>query len=347
MVCIRADAGPEIGTGHIMRCLSIADRLKEKGEEVRFISANEHAKEFITKRGFDCCVLGTDLREMESEIPALERVESYIDSSIVIVDSYYVTEGYLCKIGIDKRIVYIDDMFATAYPVDVLINYNVYADKDKYDLLYSESPQKPQMLLGPQYTPLRKEFTISGNKNIRENAKKVLVLTGGSDSLHIAAKLMEELQVSSEQFEADCEFVFVCGALSGDLKRLNEIKKISEKKIEVLSNVTNMKDLMEACDVAVSAAGTTLYELCSCGLPTITYVLADNQIEAAKKFSDEGIMIYAGDARTDNVFSAHIWQQVNRLLNNRIDRLSLSERAMALVDGKGAERIAEDILDLR
>ena len=123
---------------------------------------------------------------------------------------------------------------------------------------------------------------------------------------------------------------------------LDEIRELSDRidQIKIVYNVSEMSKLMCEHNIAVSAAGSTLYELCACGLPTITYVLADNQIPAAKVFSEKGVMIDAGDVRKDADFIQHIFAAVQKLSQNQEQRMNMARAAVCLADGRGAYRLA-------
>ena len=340
MVFFRADGNLILGTGHVMRCLSFALALKEKGEEVRFITADDSLKQLIESRGFADLVLGTDYTDMESELDILDGLIREYHPDKIVVDSYYVTKQYLSNLNHKVSTAYIDDLMSFAYPVDVLINYNVYADENVYrDLYKQEMVKEPLMVLGPKYAPLRKEFSNVYDSRIRTIAEDVLILTGGSDSLHVAMGIADIIRRRNSKIR----YHFVVGALSPDKEKLERISA-SCKNIIVHCNVTDMKRLMCSCDVAVSAAGSTQYELCACAIPVINYVLADNQIPGAEGFEQKGIMLYAGDVRTEKDFFGKICNMVDSLIKDYKKRLDLSKKAKALVDGNGAERLSEIFL---
>ena len=134
-------------------------------------------------------------------------------------------------------------------------------------------------------------------------------------------------------------FHFVIGALN---PRIEAIKKLSGQNIIFHVNEQNMSKLMRDCDVAVSAAGSTLYELCACGTPSVTYVLADNQIDAAEMFGRLKIMINAGDCRKNDDIASVIIESL--LGMNESVRSEMSAKMQSLVDGNGAMRIADVII---
>ena len=346
MILFRADGNGTIGTGHIMRCLSIADGLKRIGEESAFVCADDCLKDLIESRGYRCEVLGTIFDEMESEIECFLGSEIFRNSNLVVVDSYYVSDRYFESIRREKKTVYIDDLIENAYPVDALINYNIYAEEKKYMALYSnKNTEIPVLILGTGYAPLREDFLKTEKKKIEEKPGNILILTGGADPAHIAPKLAEKITGEMRNNEDDPVYHFVAGAMSGDYERLKEIESRSNGKIVIHRNVKDMKALMESSDMAVSAAGSTLYELCACGVPTITYVLADNQIRAEKEFVSRGAMHSAGDAREGEIFFERLYGEIMKLESDIVERTRLSEGAIAITDGNGADRTARKLME--
>ncbi len=347
MIIIRADAGPKIGAGHIMRCLSVAESLKRKNEEVVFISADDHAKKIVEEKDFDCLVLGTDSSSPEKDTDLIVRSDAYERCNALITDGYNFHRDFFEPVKGDKKLIYFDDLICETYPADMIINYNIFAGEDAYNKLYENEADLPKFLLGPKYAPLREEFSSAGQTKIKEKAENILILTGGADPCHVAYSLCEEIVSSADSGRRSDKavFHFVIGALSKDYDGINAL---SEKcpDIVIHRNVRDMRLLMTKCDMAVSAAGSTLYELCSCSVPTICYTSADNQIEAEKAFSQKGIMLSAGDVRKKADFFKNLYALMTSLSGNASKRAELSKNAAGLVDGKGADRIADEIINL-
>ena len=267
MVLIRVDGNHQIGTGHIMRCLSLADALQEQGGEITFITAESYFQRLIQTRGYPCTVLGTAYDRMEEELsiflPIIERERP----ELVILDSYFVTPQYMEAIRNISRLLYIDDLNAFDYPADAVVNYNIYGPELPY-------PQNKTYFLGPQYAPLRKEFQGVSQRNTKDRVENVLVSTGGTDPYHVALHCAEYLREHLPR--ENMIFHLVLGAMNQDAA---ELERIAEELpfIRLHRQITNMCSLMLQCDAAISAAGTTLYELCACGVPAVIYILADNQ----------------------------------------------------------------------
>lgn len=334
MILFRADGNPDIGTGHIMRCLSLADALQEQGGEITFITAESYFQRLIQTRGYPCTVLGTAYDRMEEELsiflPIIERERP----ELVILDSYFVTPQYMEAIRNISRLLYIDDLNAFDYPADAVVNYNIYGPELPY-------PQNKTYFLGPQYAPLRKEFQGLSQRNTKDRVENVLVSTGGTDPYHVALHCAEYLRKHLPR--ENMIFHFVLGAMNQDAA---ELERIAEELpfIRLHRQITNMCSLMLQCDAAISAAGTTLYELCACGLPTVTYILADNQIQGAQMFQKAGLMPCAGDIREDACFLERLFELLNSLADDFAQRQRIAEQMQGAVDGRGAARLAEAVL---
>lgn len=338
MILFRADANKSIGTGHIMRCLSIAGAFRDLGEECIFITADNSPEELIKSKGFANEILHSVCTDMPSELPVFEEVIDRFKPGVIFVDSYYVTREYLSAIKAKAKLAYVDDVAAFAYPCDCLINYNIYGPDVDYETIYNGAI--PQLLLGPQYAPLRAEFKGIPPKIIKNEVEDILISTGGADPQKINEVILEK---TCSEFP-DISFHFVVGPLNPHIDRI-------QRKAEAVPNAVlhvnekDMKGLMESCDVAVSAAGSTLYELCACGVPTVTYSFADNQIAAAEQFEKEGIMLSAGDCRMNNTFADTIGNCIFELINSKSVRKELSAIMQKMVDGYGAERLAKIVLE--
>lgn len=336
-VLFRVDGNSQIGAGHIMRCLSIGIAARTIGIECCYITADDCFLEVLKSNNFRVCVLNSDYSKMDAEWFALKEVLIKESPDALIVDSYYVTSNYLRDIQKYTKLIYIDDVMAFAYPVDILVNYNIYGNRLDYLKLYNKQ-NVPQLLLGSQFVPLREEFQEEDPIKIKDEVKNVLFSAGGADPERIAIRFVKKI-ISDRRLD-EMKFHIVMGNFEPDRE---ELEKISEthNNICTYSNVKRMSDLMKKCDIAVSAAGSTLYELCACGVPTITYILADNQEKGAKTFADLGIMVNAGDERKNINLLTKIVDEIILLSNNYLKREEMQINARCCVDGKGAKRIAE------
>ncbi len=334
---VRADGNSEIGMGHVMRCLTIADACRQLHMEICFLLADEACADIVREHGFQIRILDTDYRQMESELPQLSQIPSGEEKALLLVDSYQVTGNYLQTLSDILPVIYMDDLGERVWPVQSIVNYNHYATHLPYETWYRSS--KTKLLLGSIYAPLRPMFAEAGaDYEVRRLVKNILILTGGSDSLRIAEKLAEILKSDEITLQV------VCGPFSHSFRRLQELEQEwGTERLQVHSNVSDMASLMAACDLAVSAAGSTLYELCAVGVPTISFTFADNQLAGATEFDRIGLIPYAGDFRQEPEKALReIRRQVERLCADSQIRRTLSCRMREIIDGRGVTRLAEE-----
>ena len=337
---IRADGNAHIGAGHIMRCMSIGTAARELNMDVCFVTADESFLTVLNNNHFYVRVLHSDYARMEDELDDFLSILHEEKPESIILDSYYVTFKYMETLRRYSKLIYIDDVLSFPYPTDILINYNIYASEKQYADLYLNY-ELPKMLLGCGYVPLREEFQTSKVIGIRNDVKSVLFSAGGADPERIALRFVKSV-ISNRAF-CDITFHIVMGSFEPDKEEIENIS-IVHKKIVTHSNVSRMSDLMLQCDMAVSAAGSTLYELCACGVPTVTYVLADNQIPGATKFANLGIMINAGDDRHDGNLIDNIIQEITNVCLDVEKRRNMQTKGLAFIDGKGAKKIVQEIM---
>ena len=191
MIYIRADMNEQIATGHIMRCLSIADALRGLGEPVRFILADEQAVSLLKQRGYDAIVLHTQWNCMEEELSVLSQVirNEHIDK--LLIDSYQVTQRYLAELSKLVTTFYIDDLNLFEYPVDAVICYANYWKKFQYKI----NDKRTTYLLGMKYVPLKQAFWNCEAKIISKKANNLLILTGGSDPFNVTEQILESIDI--------------------------------------------------------------------------------------------------------------------------------------------------------
>lgn len=341
MIWIRADANNSIASGHIMRCLAIANAIRDLGKTVTFILADNFAVEMIERNGFPYVCLHSNWQCMEDELPQLAVMFEQEKETTLLVDSYQVTPSYLKTLQRFSKVAYIDDLDAYQYPVDLLINYSYGVDKLHYENKYSG--RHIRLLLGCCYTPLRKEFTNHQRGNITA-IKNVIITTGGSDPYNISETLLRKL-INTEIFE-QLTFHVIAGRWNTNTENLYLISNLYPNVV-IYYNITNIADLMMQCDVAITAGGTTLAELCTCGLPTISFGFTDNQLQGQKVMALEGIIESVGDIRID--FAGKITEIVERLCflyqhSSVVNKYV--QKTRKIFDGRGAMRIADELIKL-
>lgn len=334
MLYIRVDMNEKIATGHVMRCLAIADAARVRGEDTTFILADEQAVELLRERGYASVVLYSQWNDMEGELAALHRVIGDYQIKRLLIDSYQVTDNYLRSLRGYVEIFYIDDINAFHYSVDAIICYANYWQKFNYHMHY----KKQKLYLGTQYMPLKKAFFDCEKKQIKPQVENILLLSGGSDPYDILKNILERMEREKYQ-----KIEVICGIYYPKYESLCQ-KYAENKNISVHQGVSNIEYYMKEADLAVSAGGTTLYELCAVGTPTISYAFADNQLENVKKFEKDHLIAYAGDVRKEPALD-HIIEYLKTYHLNRQIRQERSLKMQKLVDGRGALRIASALID--
>jgi UDP-2,4-diacetamido-2,4,6-trideoxy-beta-L-altropyranose hydrolase len=257
---------------------------------------------------------------------------------VVVVDGYHFGADYvetLQRAGL--RVLFIDDNgHADRYPADLVLNQNLHASGK----LYAARSAHTGLLLGPRYALLRPEFLQTRRASeTPQVARKILITLGGSDPANVTAKAIRALaQLDSPDLEA----VIVVGPAN---RHRAIIRKAAAKlpfRAQVKHDPDNMPELMAWADVAISAAGSTCWELAYIGLPAIAIVCADNQQSVAESLHQAGALESLGDHSM--LSASDIAAAIKCLLRSWRIRRSMAEHGHALVDGRGAARVVERML---
>jgi UDP-2,4-diacetamido-2,4,6-trideoxy-beta-L-altropyranose hydrolase len=284
-------------------------------------------KPLIEEQGFTVICLDTIWNDLDKETAKMSKliIEHKIEK--LLIDSYFVTYDYLKSLNERTYVIYIDDLNAFIYPCSVLINYNIYADRLDYPSRYPNT----KLLLGPKYAPLRVEFLNLLPRIVQDEVESVLITTGGNDPYNVAGQLVEQMQRYSDLQKLRINVV--AGRFSEHITELQELSK-KYTNVTVHINPNSMAELMRRCDIAVSAGGTTLYELCACGTPTVVFSMADNQTAAVSAFSD-GYMLGCGDYRDDgDSCISKMIVNLSRLTGDYKLRVELSSKCYGIIYGE-------------
>lgn len=336
-IYFRTDGNEEIATGHIMRCLSVARACTAFHAGIVFLVSDEKSMTLLTERfmrpnEFPVQCLHSDYKNLEAELPVLQSIISSTEESWLFIDSYYVTENYLSNLQKFCRTAYLDDILAFDYPVDVIINYDMEAEEAPS--CYRKAARR---LLGASYTPLREQFQ-NVSYEVKTEVKNILISTGGTDTYNVAGKLLRK--ISDNASLRSCHYHIITSRLNSHFQELEQSAS-HNAAIHIHENVQDMAALMAECDLAVSAGGTTLYELCAVGVPAVSFALADNQLNAVETFSKSHIIPYAGDIRLS---LTDVTEAVILFLEESVcsyEKRKKSSRCMrAFIDGNGSSRIA-------
>lgn len=346
-IVIRADGNRQIAMGHVMRCLSIADELQARGADVIFVTAGNETEELIRSRGFENHVLHSDFAQMEQEWPIFLDFLKQYEPDLILTDSYYVTGAYMVALRQISKTAYIDDLGQPVYPVDILIDYNIYGSELPYEKYYTEKgiPLPERILTGCSYAPLRAEFRQGRRSRVQECVTDVLITTGGGDKADTAGRLCRKLlEERKKGSHAGIRYHVICGPFAQNRQELMEIA-MEDDAFVIHDFVTNMSEFLINYDLAVSAGGSTMYELCSMGLPTVCFTFADNQRLQAECFDRTTEVKNAGNMMDRPAETIdRIAERLTQLEHDSILRQTVREQMLGLVDGRGAIRIAEALL---
>jgi len=351
-IAFRTDASKLIGTGHFMRCITLADTLKKKGAQIRFISRNlpVHLRDMLVAKDMEFVLLSSDAtpspagdlahaswlgtsqaQDAQTTIQALSG-QSW---DWLVVDHYALDARWESALrGTAKKIMVIDDIADRQHDCDVLLDQNFYADMQTR---YADKvPAHCQLLLGPRYALLRDEF-----RKLREQVKpragavkKILVFFGGVDADNYTGQAIEALT------EIDIRGLHVDVVIGAQHPYREAIEKACSAQGYVCHVQTNrMAELMADADLAIGAGGSANWERCAMGLPSLIMVLAENQNKAAKDLDAAGVLINLGDARL--IVKTDLIRAIEKLLIDGQLRATLSNASLQLVPISKQNELAE------
>lgn len=358
-VVIRTDASLRIGTGHVMRCLTLARALHEKGAEVVFI-CRDHTGNLINKiqsEGFEVYTLITksnfhSAQSREPLQPTLAHAE-WLGASQrqdakgcqpileknnpdwLIVDHYAIDQVWQKALKpYYQKLMVIDDLGDREHICDLLLDQNFGSTREKYQNLV---PTNCCILAGSDYTLLRPEFAQWRDYSLKRRQqpvlKNLLINLGGVDADNYTGKVLNVIRDST--LPKDIQIKVVMGALA---PHLEEVKKIANRmpfETIMLIDVNNMAEVMANSDLAIGAAGSTTWERCCLGLPAIQLVIAENQRLIANALVKENVIKLADKPEQINGFIDNV--------NSWLYKLSFESRQ--IVNGHGAEQIIKCLIE--
>ena len=343
MYYFRADGNAVTGAGHLMRCLTIADELNQLPQaagQVAFLCADEASGKLAADKGYQTIVLQTDYRNMEEELPILEKLFAG-SRDVFLVDSYHVTEKYLKQLKRFGRVFLLDDMGKKAWPVDGVINYNAFARMEEYEQLYRTLVEEdkggnggqPNCYIGSAYVPVRPQF-LKVPYLVRDQVKEVLITTGGGDNDNIAAEIVKTI------WNPDWSYHVVIGRFNPYFEKWKQWEQ-EFPQIQVHHDVQDMASLMKQCDLAVTAGGTTIYELAAIGVPFLCFSYAENQEALTEYIGSEKIAGFCGAYHHDSHQTLEVMKELaQKVAESHEQRTQMYEAEKKMIDGQGAKRIA-------
>ncbi len=332
---LRADASSRIGTGHVMRCLALAQAWQDAGGRAHFASAHDLGSlgARLAADGFDCTRIDAEAGS-QGDALATAQLAHDLRAGWVVVDGYHFDARYQQALkAAGPRVLLLDDYGGAGhYHAGLVLNQNLGADA----AWYARREPDTRLLLGTRYALLRREFRPwrCWKRTVPEAARKVLVTLGGADPDNRTLLVVEALErIAALGLEA----IVVVGASYGHLATLRDHRG----RIDIRRNVTDMPALMAWADVAVAAGGTTSWERALLGLPSLVLVLADNQTAVAAACEQAGLAVNLG--RAEHLPSGRLAEELTALLENRERRLAMAQKGRECVDGNGATRVAGEL----
>lgn len=355
-VAFRTDASLQIGIGHVMRCLTLADALCERGVQSTFICRPHagHLFDLIQQRGhtvkalapaddafkppaYPCHAkwLGTD---WASDAEQTKQALSGQVVDCLVVDHYALDRRWEQAMRPHtRRIMTIDDLADRPHDCDLLLDQNLGRQANDYGGLLSHHTQT---MIGPAYALLRPEFGQWREHSLQRRAqphlKNLLITMGGVDQANATGQVLDAL--ASCELPTDLCIIVVMGPTAPWLMQVQAQATTMPRPTQVLAGVSNIAQLMAESDLCIGAAGSTSWERCCVGLPTIQLVQAANQKEAALALTE---MSAALSMSSTTNFATEL-----KAIFDRIDlqcMKDLSKRAASICDGRGSKAVIDQL----
>jgi len=335
VLLVRVDSGINIGSGHLMRCLALAQAWQDFGGSVVFVTAGElpNAKTRLIEEGFDVASIYTNPGSAEDAHLTSELARKY-KAVWVVVDGYHFGSDYqriIKEAGFS--LLFIDDYgHADYYAADIVLNQNIHADES----LYRNRAPYTKLLLGTRYVLLRREFLRwqGYKREIPETARKLLITMGGSDPQNATMKVLQALRYVDID---GLDVVVVVGGGNPHYETLKDFASGANLPVRIERDVKDISQLMAWADVAITAGGTTCWELAFMGVPFIIVVLAENQQPVAYSLNNIGCAINLGWHW--GLSPSRISKYLMELMQDHKYRAEMSQCGQKMVDGRGVLRV--------
>lgn len=356
----RVDASYEIGSGHVMRCLTLALKLAEKGFECVFVYRllPGNLSEYIKSKGFKTLELesrnntlknsklnhkhwlGVSWQQDVSEINNLIKSHS-LKLNWIIVDHYAISLEWEKEMSsYCNNLMVIDDLADRSHHCSILLDQNLNNDDNRYLNLV---PKNCKLLLGPKYSLLRPEF-----KNFREksllrrsngNLNNILINFGGGDRYNLISKTLKAL--SKIKISSDIKLNVVYGSMTKKDSKLESVISSLNNEVEVFSFIDNMGKFLSKSDLVIGAGGSSSWERCCLGVPGIILSVAYNQDQIIKNLDEAGAIISIVE---DDLMNGKLKKILDKL-KTKNSLLYYSKNASSITDGNGADKIVNELVN--
>ena len=340
---LRVDSSLRLGAGHLMRCLVLAQQARLRGILCEFICADlpGHLSAMVTQQGFGLRILGIDRFDRGSTHFDWERDASLTRALAgsaqwdwLVVDHYSIDSRWEEAVRpAARQILVIDDLADRIHDCDALLDQNYYLNlAQRYDKLV---PVDCRKLLGPRFLLLRPEFKNTRMSLVRktDDVKRILISFGGTDETNVTSMALDAITLIGRP---DIAIDVVIGATAPHRAAVEaRLSALPQSHLHV--QTSRMAKLIEDADLGIGACGSSAWERCCLGLPTLVMVLADNQRQGAAALDTAGVVVNLGEAR--EMTPGALAMVISKLIADRTARLALSERSLALGVATGKDMI--------
>jgi len=377
-VVFRADASLQMGSGHVMRCLTLADALGAQGAQCSFISRAHpgHLMALIQQRGYVVHCLAEPVQKApaarnsmtttvqgapsnpqqgpahaawlgtpwQADAQDTAAVLASLQPDWLVVDHYALDQRWEeAQAAHCRRLLVIDDLADRPHRCDLLLDQNLGRQPQDYAALV---PAHCEVLTGPRYALLRPEFSALRRYSLQRRQaqpglRQLLISMGGVDQFNATGQVMQALK--SCALPQECRISVVMGLTAPWLENVRQLAAQMPWPTEVVVNVTDMAQRMADSDLAIGAAGSTSWERCCLGLPTLMVVLAANQRRIASALALKGAAI-ALEISNYERFAAHLTDVVLHLVSNQDAFCKRGVVAARVTDGRGTNVVVTHLL---
>lgn len=337
-VGLRVDASPSIGLGHVQRCLSLAHALREHGADVHFVTRQLgiDVEAMSTAAGFPCKLLCRGNVGLEWSIDADNTVAALGSVAIdwLVVDHYDLDARWQSRAGaaLNARVAVIDDLGDRKLAAQLLIDHNYAADhRAKYG---DQIDEQTLVLGGPRYALLGPAYANHASYAFSENVRSIGIFMGGTDSGNFSALALRACR-DAAKFYGPVEV-----ATTHSNPNLEPLKTVATRwpDTKICVDLPNLAEFFARHDLQIGAGGGATWERCCIGVPTLAILVAENQRHVLDPLRVLGVV----HAVTDNPLSEELLgREIRHLIDTPAVRRQLARQGRALVDGRGALRVAD------
>ena len=360
-ILFRADASVQQGTGHIMRCLVIADELRKRGHECIFLTQpflpkflaqiedRQHRLVFLKKNKMELEYARIDNEYLawlgrpiiQDAIETLDVIK-YERPDIIVTDHYAINATWSSIVSYEEiKTVVIDDLADREHFCDLLIDQNFGREPEQYRKLVS---QETKILAGAEYIFIKDDFRkmrkAAQTSRLNRRPNRLNICMGGIDKDNATYNVLETIRKLNYFKNWDIDIVL--SSASPHANSLREYVENQKIHVQLHFDAENMAELFSKADLAIGAGGVTLWERCCMGLPTVLLTIADNQIPAALAMTKTGAVIYAGDIRKQH-WENKLDAKLKTLIQGSDVIHTMSRKAFEICDGKGIEKVCNMI----